>query len=169
MSLTTDRARRHTAAEVLRRIDDDTFGALLDNGDGSPAEVRQRLAELDHAWDLDRMIEVEASLVGLMGLALGARIDRRFLGLSVLASGGVFLYATRGFYPLLPLFRRLGIRTSREISRERYALKALRGDFAGLESDIQATGSSLGLGSSGGREQAEFLELKTRRTRNAAR
>jgi hypothetical protein len=34
-----------------------------------------------------------------------------------------------GWYPLMPLFRRLGIRTAREIERERYALKALRGDF----------------------------------------
>ena len=29
-----------------------------------------------------------------------------------------------------PIFRRLGIRSSREIQRERHALKALRGDFA---------------------------------------
>ena len=31
--------------------------------------------------------------------------------------------------PLHPVFRRLGIRTQREIELERYALKALRGDF----------------------------------------
>jgi hypothetical protein len=38
----------------------------------------------------------------------------------------------KGWYPLLPAFRRMGVRTSREIARERYALKALRGDFAGM-------------------------------------
>jgi hypothetical protein len=32
----------------------------------------------------------------------------------------------------MPVFRRLGVRTAREIARERYALKALRGDFAAL-------------------------------------
>jgi hypothetical protein len=32
----------------------------------------------------------------------------------------------------MPLFRRFGVRTSREIERERYALKALRGDFAAI-------------------------------------
>jgi hypothetical protein len=31
--------------------------------------------------------------------------------------------------------RRLGIRSAREIERERYALKALRGDFAGMEQE----------------------------------
>jgi hypothetical protein len=29
----------------------------------------------------------------------------------------------------VPVFRRLGVRTAGEIDRERYALKALRGDF----------------------------------------
>lgn len=29
----------------------------------------------------------------------------------------------------MPVFRRLGVRTSGEIDQERYALKALRGDF----------------------------------------
>ena len=29
----------------------------------------------------------------------------------------------------MPVFRRLGVRTAGEIDRERYALKALRGDF----------------------------------------
>jgi hypothetical protein len=29
----------------------------------------------------------------------------------------------------VPLFRRAGVRTATEIERERYALKALRGDF----------------------------------------
>jgi hypothetical protein len=41
----------------------------------------------------------------------------------------VFLHAIQGWYPLLPLFRRMGIRSQDEIDRERYALKALRGDF----------------------------------------
>jgi hypothetical protein len=32
----------------------------------------------------------------------------------------------------VPVLRRLGVRTSGEIARERYALKALRGDFSNL-------------------------------------
>ena len=34
----------------------------------------------------------------------------------------------------MPVFRRLGVRTSFEIEQERYALKSLRGDFQGLPS-----------------------------------
>jgi hypothetical protein len=33
---------------------------------------------------------------------------------------------------LLPVFRRLGVRTRDEIDRERYGLKALRGDFTAI-------------------------------------
>jgi hypothetical protein len=32
----------------------------------------------------------------------------------------------------VPVFRRLGVRTRQEIEREKYALKALRGDFDGV-------------------------------------
>ena len=35
----------------------------------------------------------------------------------------------KGWCPPLPVFRRLGVRTETEIQTERYALKALRGDF----------------------------------------
>jgi hypothetical protein len=41
----------------------------------------------------------------------------------------VLLHATTGGHPLMPLFRRLGLRSAKEIARERYGLKALRGDF----------------------------------------
>jgi hypothetical protein len=37
-----------------------------------------------------------------------------------------------GWCPPVNLFRRLGVRTQREIDEERYALKLMRGDFAGV-------------------------------------
>jgi len=47
----------------------------------------------------------------------------------VLVFGFFFQHATQGWCPPIPVFRRMGVRTRREINRERYALKALRGDF----------------------------------------
>ena len=41
-------------------------------------------------------------------------------------------HALQGWCPPIELFRRLGVRTAGEIARERYALKALRGDFAAV-------------------------------------
>jgi hypothetical protein len=131
MNEETDRVRRHTAAEVLRRIDDVTVVSLTRCA-ASPAQFERRLAELDREWDTDRALETEAATMGLIGLALGAFVRKRFLGLPAIVAAAVLLQATTGRYPLMPLFRRLGLRTSKEIARERYALKALRGDFAGM-------------------------------------
>jgi hypothetical protein len=129
MTVSTDRSREHTASEVLRRIDNDTIVKLRECVD-APVSVAERLSALDHEWDLDRVIETEASVVGLIGLGLGLAVRREFLVIPLMVGGAVLLYALTGRYPLLPLFRRLGVRTAGEIARERYSLKALRGDFA---------------------------------------
>jgi hypothetical protein len=44
-------------------------------------------------------------------------------------------HAVQGWCPPLAVLRRRGVRTRREIEEERYALKALRGDFSGLPPD----------------------------------
>jgi hypothetical protein len=82
-------------------------------------------------------LEVEDSPMGLVGLALSVFVDQRLLVLPGVVSAMVFLYATQGWYPLLAIFRRLGLGSRNEIDRERYALKALRGDF----SNVGSTGS----------------------------
>ena len=126
-----DRVRRHTAAEVLRRIDDVTVASLTSCAE-SPTGTERRLAALDREWDIDRALETESALMGLAGLALGAFVHQRLLALPATVAGAVLLHAMTGRYPLMPVFRRLGLRTAKEIARERYALKAMRGDFAGL-------------------------------------
>jgi hypothetical protein len=136
MPLSTDRVRAHTAAAVLQRIDDDTSASLLQRADASPDTIATRLAELDREWDTDRAIELEASLMGLAGLALGTFVRPTFRAVPAVVAGAVLLHAVTGVYPLLPVFRRLGLRTAREIARERYALKALRGDFAGMADGV---------------------------------
>src|SRR5687768_5812635 len=133
----TDRVRRHTAAEVLRRIDNVTVTSLSGCA-GSPAETDRRLKELDEEWDTDRALETEAATMGLIGLALGTFMRKQLLALPAIVAAAVLLQATTGRYPLMPLFRRLGLRTSKEIARERYALKALRGDFSGIETTLAA-------------------------------
>lgn len=129
MNLDTDRVRKHTAAEVLRRIDTETEQRLIEHA-ATPDSIAARLRQLDREWDIDRAIEAEASIVGLAGLTLGAMVKRQFLALPLVIGSAVFLYAFTGRYPMLPLFRRFGLRTASEIAGERYALKALRGDFA---------------------------------------
>jgi len=135
MALDYDRVRRHTAAEVLRRIDDDTAARLESRASAGPAAIGERLSALEREWDTDRTIEAEASVVALAGLALGVLVRPAFLAIPAVVGAAVLAHAVSGWYPLLPVLRRLGVRTAREIERERYALKALRGDFQGMKTD----------------------------------
>ena len=69
----------------------------------------------------------------LGGTLLGAFVGRRFLITPTIVTGFLLRHALRGWWPPVPVFRRLGVRTAAGIDRERYALKALRGGFQGLE------------------------------------
>jgi hypothetical protein len=68
---------------------------------------------------------------------LGAFVSPRFLMLPGAVFGFFLQHAVQGWCPPLPVFRRIGVRTRREINREKYALKALRGDFDDLPADRQ--------------------------------
>jgi hypothetical protein len=92
----------------------------------------ERLAELDREWDVERALEVEAPLATLLGIALGWRVNQRWLALPLFSQSMMLLHALQGFYPLLPLLRRMGFRTEQEISAERYAIKVQRGDFESI-------------------------------------
>ncbi len=130
-ALVHDGVRSRTASAVLRAIDGETTDRLARYADAPRAEVTHRLDALDGEWDTDRAIELEVAVTGLAGLAL-ARRQPAFLALPVLAAGALLIHSLTGRDPLLPVMRRLGLRSSQEIERERFALKALRGDFAML-------------------------------------
>ncbi len=66
-------------------------------------------------------------------------MDKRFFALPAVVAGFLLQHALQGWCPPLPLFRRLGVRTAAEIDQERYALKALRGDFASSQSHGEKT------------------------------
>jgi hypothetical protein len=95
----------------------------------SRSEIQLRLAELDHEWDIERTIEANASTIMLAGLGLGAFVDRRFFALPAVVAAFLLQHALQGWCPPVPILRRLGFRTQTEIDEEKYALKALRGDF----------------------------------------
>lgn len=125
-----DRVRANTETVVNDRIDGDTERRLRHFAAQPATATLGRLEELDREWDLERVLELEAASMGLMGLALSAFVNKRLLVLPGFVSAMLFLHATQGWYPLLPIFRRLGLRSRNEIDHERYALKAMRGDFS---------------------------------------
>jgi hypothetical protein len=129
MATTIDRVQRNTDEAINRRIEAAT-GERIRRLARRPLAIERRLRELDREWDVERVLETNAALVALAGVALGARLDRRWLFLPALVTTFLLQHAVQGWCPPIPLLRRLGIRTSREIEIERVALKILRGDFA---------------------------------------
>lgn len=131
MNATAGRVKRLTAQEVNRQFAL-AAEARVAYYAGHPEEIGRRLKELDEEWDIERAIELEAAVTVLSGFLLGATVSRKWFVLPAFAAAMALLHSIRGEYPLLPLFRRMGFRTAGEIAQERYALKALRGDFEGL-------------------------------------
>lgn len=131
---TTTRVNENTAEHVNQRIEDETSARVRRFAVLGREAIGRRLDELDHEWDIERVLEANAASVAFVGTVLGMR-DRRWLLLPSLV--GVFLlqHAVQGWCPPIVWFRRLGVRTSTEIDHERNALKALRGDFRHVTPD----------------------------------
>lgn len=126
---TVERVPQQTAADVNRQIERQTEQNVARYLNASRARIDRRLAELDEEWDIERTLEANAALASLIGLTLGATIDRRWYAFPAVVAGFLFQHAIQGWCPPLPIFRRLGYRTQSEIDYERYSLKLLRGDF----------------------------------------
>ena len=130
-----DRVRAHTAPDVNARIDDAMRDRLFSYSTRSDAEISARIEALDREWDIERYLEVTAPSFALTGIGLGFISDRKWFLLSGAVLAFLVQHALQGWCPPLTVLRRLGVRTRREIDEERYALKALRGDFSGLPPD----------------------------------
>lgn len=135
---TTQRVTVNTSERSNARIRRQAEANVHRFASARPQEIEQRLAELEEEWDVERVVEVVAPSVTLLWLLLGTRVDRRLLAIAAMVQGFVLLHGLQGWFPPLPILRRLGIRTSAEIDQERNALKALRGDFRQVSSPGQA-------------------------------
>jgi hypothetical protein len=129
---TADRVVTHTSDAALTRIHEE-MQQRVEYLSAHPHEIPRRLEELDREWDIERCLATGSATFTLTGLLLGTTVDRRWLWLSAIVQGFFVQHALQGWCPPLPVFRALGVRTAGEIDQERYALKALLGDFQRVE------------------------------------
>lgn len=127
---TVERVPQHTAEHVNQEIRRQTEENVARYAAAGPDAIDRRVAELDREWDIERTLEANAATAVLVGLTLGATVDRKFFLFPAVVAGFLLQHAVQGWCPPVPIFRRLGFRTQTEIEEERYALKALRGDFS---------------------------------------
>lgn len=129
---TNRRVAQNTCEHINREIAQETQLRIARYISASPEQIDQRLQELNEEWDVERVLEANASSLMLIGLTLGATVDRRWFIAPGVIAAFLLQHALQGWCPPIPVLRRLGVRTSAEINRERYALKILRGDFQEL-------------------------------------
>jgi hypothetical protein len=117
-----DRVRRSTREHLNEQIDLQTIRNIQHYSNANQRVIRRRILELDQEWDVERVLEVNASTLALTGLALGLTVNKKWFVLPAAVMGFLLQHGIQGWCPPLPVLRRLGIRTRGEIDREKYAL-----------------------------------------------
>jgi hypothetical protein len=129
-----DRVRANTNPQINQRIDSQIEERIRYYATQPRDVISSLIDELDQEKDIERYLERNAAAIALGGIILGL-VRRKWLLLSATVMGFLLQHATQGWCPPVPLLRKMGIRTRREIDREKYALKILRGDFQAMPSD----------------------------------
>lgn len=132
---TVSRVEENTADKINARLRRTSFEHVMMVAEGDSETIATRLEELDREWDVERVLEMNASLVILGTLTLGWFHSPWWLALTAVVPAFLLLHALQGWCPPLPILRRLGFRTEHEIHIERTALRILRGDFRTATTD----------------------------------
>ena len=130
-----DRVQAHTAAHINRDIEREAARRLTKAAGQSTAALSRRIDELEEEWDIERWLEMNAPALAFTGVVLGIFVNRKFFAIPCIVLPFLFQHAVQGWCPPIPILRRRGVRTRREIDAEKFALKALRGDFTEVEAN----------------------------------
>jgi hypothetical protein len=133
-----ERVRKNTSKKVNEEIERETLRSLETYAHSSASAIKARLKELDKQWDIERTLEINAAVIGLTGTMLAIFVNKKWAILPAIVTGFLAQHAIQGWCPPLPLFRAMGIKTRPELDREKYALKAMRGDFKDVNSVDEA-------------------------------
>ena len=124
-----ERVRSSTSSSLNQKIDQEIKDNVVHYAAQGDTEIKSRIQELDRKWDIERTLELNAGIIALTGAVLALTVNKKWAILPAVVTTFLIQHAVQGWCPPLPLFRRLGIKTRPEMDREKYALKALRGDF----------------------------------------
>jgi hypothetical protein len=124
-----DRVQANTSAESNLKIAKETEVSIREYAEKSAEQITERINKLHKEWDIERWLEMNASLFALIGVLLGFFVNIYWLLLPMVVLIFLLQHAIQGWCPPVPLFRWLKVRTQQEIDQEIYALKVLRGDL----------------------------------------
>ncbi len=125
-----DAARSYSVPQLTKRVDQDTQECLRALAGADKEVITEHMEQFSREWDVERYLQTNASILTLAGLVLGATKSKKWLLVLAVILPFLLQHGLQGWCPPLTSFRRMGVRTSKEINRERYGFKAMRGDFA---------------------------------------
>ena len=121
---TAHRVALHTSDKVNTQIAEATQRSIAYYR-SHPAEIPARLKKLDREWDIERILETNASTLIVISSILGFTISIWFFVIPLLVGAFLLQHALQGWCPPLPIMRRIGFRTATEIEVERKALEKI--------------------------------------------
>lgn len=127
--------KENKAQEKDQPKKDKSFEQIKEFAHKGKAKISKRLQEIENEWDIERIIHLHLSGVTITGALLGFFVDKRWFALPAVAAAVLVLHSMKGFAPQIPLLRKLGFRTRDEINREKYSLRAMRGDFKNTDAE----------------------------------
>ncbi|MFY9310892.1 MAG: hypothetical protein WAQ28_17730 [Bacteroidia bacterium] len=124
-----ENVRKVTSQKQNESIDEMIFFNIRNYAGKSAAEISERIKQLDKEWDIERVLDLNMSALALCGITLSLVFNPYSIVLPILLLLFFIWHAFQGWCPPIPILRYFKIRTRPEIDREKYALKAMRGDF----------------------------------------
>ncbi|KAL4525405.1 hypothetical protein Ndes2437A_g03868 [Nannochloris sp. 'desiccata'] len=121
------RVPRQSYEKHNQAIRDITIRHLRKYATEDSENVTKRLAALANEWDMERTLEMNASIAASAGLVLGLFVNSKWFALSFIVLGFLFQHALQGYCPPMVWFRAYGWRTGGEIEDEAMALRLLHG------------------------------------------
>ena len=97
--LQQDRVRQHSSEKANERIDRATQRRVLRAGGESKPALSRRLEELDSEWDMERVLETNASALALGGVLLGLLVNKKFFAIPCFVLPFLLLHAIKGWCP----------------------------------------------------------------------
>jgi hypothetical protein len=143
MTTQNDRVQRSTPNSINDEIEEQLRENIRYYSRADDASLSRRISELEKEWNMDRTLITNASILAGVGLLLGIKLHKQWLILPGVVLSFLLQHGLQGWCPPLPLFRKFGIRSFKEIDRERFALKYLRGDYGSVREDVSVNPDKL--------------------------
>ncbi len=104
-----DLVRENTATQINRRVERQAEERIERHAGSDRQEITNRIEELEREWDIERVLEVNASALALAGIGVAAATgNKKWLTVPGVVLPFLIQHAVQGWYLPVPLFRRLG-------------------------------------------------------------